>query len=86
MFVNCLDDGKWAIFFREKDPDALASRLRELAEDEALYNGLSSQSAGAWQRLRISLFWANLIERWLSGNDEDLDWLCRFTLKNYAYV
>ena len=87
MFVSRLDDdGKSALFFPEKNPDALASRLRELAEDASLYNRLSSQSEEAWQRLRIPLLWGDLIERWLSGRDEDLNWLSQFTLKNHAYV
>jgi len=86
MFLTRLDDRKSALFFREKSPDSLASRLRELAEDASLYNRLSNQSAEAWQRLRIPLLWGDLIERWLSGRDEDLDWLSRLTLKNYPYV
>jgi glycosyltransferase involved in cell wall biosynthesis len=86
MFVGRLDDGNSALFFHEKDSDALARRLRELAGDGSLYHRLSSQSRETWQRLRIPLLWGDLIERWLSGGDEDLDWLTRFTLKNHVYV
>lgn len=78
-FKNCYD----ALIVPEKDPVALATRLRELFEDPDLYYTLSENSAAAFSRIEHPVLWGDLVERWVRGADFDIRWLNNQVLNHW---
>ena len=85
MFRGALVHEESALTFPAGDAGALASAIRRLSGDRALYSKLSSNSSEAWQMLQLPVSWGDLVERWLSDTDADKDWLSAHRLNSGIY-
>jgi hypothetical protein len=85
MFRGALVHGESALVFAASDPDALASAIGRLASDSTLYARLSTNSAAAWEALQLPVAWGTLIEKWLSDDAADKDWLWQHRLTSGLY-
>jgi glycosyltransferase involved in cell wall biosynthesis len=65
MFQLRIRDGENALVFEAGSPGSLASRIRELATDAALYEMLSANAEQAAEGYLCPLKWDRLIEAWL---------------------
>ena len=80
MFRGALKDGENALIFRASDIGALAQALRRLGEDDAVYARLSANSQAAWEALQLPVRWGELLDRWLSGEAADREWIREHSL------
>lgn len=85
MFRGRAVDGVNAVVFKAAQPESLATAVRRLIDDSALYARLSAESAKAWQRLQIPVKWADLVDRWLRDDEEDRAWLAAHSLGSGLY-
>lgn len=80
MFSGHLEHGASALIFPAGQPRALAERIETLLSDPALYARISQGAAQAWERMQIPVRWGEMVDRWVSGTDEDRAWLSGHTL------
>ncbi|MET0284727.1 MAG: glycosyltransferase family 4 protein [Polyangiales bacterium] len=66
MFQLRIRDGENALVFEAGKPGSLASRIRELTADAALYERLSANAEQAAEGYLCPLKWDRLIEAWLN--------------------
>jgi len=85
MFRGAIAHGESALVFRAGDERALAFAIRRLASDAALYAKLSANSLQAWEALQLPVKWGDLIQRWISGRPEDVDWVRHHRLQSGLY-
>jgi len=85
MFRGAIAHEKSALVFRAGDEQALASTIRRLTSDPLLYAKLSANSLAAWEALQLPVKWGELIQRWLSGRREDIDWVLQHRLQSGRY-
>jgi glycosyltransferase involved in cell wall biosynthesis len=85
MFRGALVDGESALTFPAGNSEALASAIRRLRGDPALYSRLSVNSEAAWQALQLPVTFGDLVGRWLSGTTADKEWLRAHRLNSGLY-
>jgi len=85
MFRGTLVDEQSALVFPATNSEALAGAIRRLHRDRDLYARLSRNSAEAWHALQLPVTWGDLIEKWLSGDSDNRDWLCAHRLNSGLY-
>jgi glycosyltransferase involved in cell wall biosynthesis len=83
MFVSNFRDGRDVLIVPERNPDALAFKLRSLFSDASLYQSLSRNSLTAFNRITHPVHWGEFVERWLRDMEEDRDWLHSQTLPRW---
>ena len=71
-FAGWLQHRTDSMLFPPGDTAALAACVRELLDDPALYERISSAAPATWGRLQAPLLWHELIEAWLAGTPESL--------------
>jgi glycosyltransferase involved in cell wall biosynthesis len=71
-FAGSLEHRADSMLFPPGDTAALAACVRELLDDPALYERISSAAPATWGRLQARLLWHELIEAWLAGTPESL--------------
>lgn len=74
-----------AMVFPAGDSAALAACIQKLLSDPALYHQLSHASYEAWEKLQISVKWAELISRWVNDAPMDREWLFEHRLASGRY-
>jgi glycosyltransferase involved in cell wall biosynthesis len=85
MFKNSLGHGSSAMIFPAGNATALASCVEELISDPSLYYSISSRSYETWQRLRLPVKWADILDRWLNHSIEDQKWLFNYRISSGRY-
>jgi len=85
MFRGALRHEESALVFTAGDERALAAAIRRISADPALYEALSERSEAAWEALQLPVKWGTLIERWLSDDPADQQWLMRHALPSGLY-
>lgn len=85
MFKTHLKHGVNSMIFEAGNSVALAECLEKLISDSALYHNLSVASHSTWHQLRLSVKWAELIDRWLDDSPESKQWLFEQRLASGAY-
>ncbi|MEG3841952.1 glycosyltransferase family 4 protein [Microcoleus sp. herbarium14] len=85
MFKTHLKHGVNSMIFEAGNSVALAECLEKLISDSALYRNLSLASHSTWHDLRLSVKWAELIDRWLDDSPESKQWLFEKRLASGAY-
>lgn len=83
MFTAYFEDRTDLVIAPERNPDALAAKLRELFSDAELYRSLSDNSPAAFNRIAHPVHWGDFVERWLHDTSEDRDWLDARTLPHW---
>ncbi|MEL6467654.1 MAG: glycosyltransferase family 4 protein [Pseudomonadota bacterium] len=83
MFTAYFEDRTDLVIAPERNPDALAAKLRELFSDAELYRSLSDNSSAAFNRIAHPVHWGDFVERWLHDTSEDRDWLDARTLPRW---
>src|SRR5205807_7853102 len=86
MFQGKIVDRKSGLVVREKSPKQIAEAVKRYMNDRLLYESVSSQSPAAWSALQLPLHWHALLERWLSGSAEDIEYLKSYSLASGQYV
>ena len=85
MFKTHLKHGVNSMIFEAGNSLALAECLEKLISDPPLYHNLSVTSHSTWYELRLSVKWAELIDRWLDDSPESKQWLFEKRLASGAY-
>ena len=85
MFRGALTHEQSALVFPAGNSEALASALRRLAGNSALYAQLSENSEAAWQALQLPVRWGDLLEHWLLENEAGQEWLWDHRLNSGLY-
>jgi len=85
MFKTHLKHGVNSMIFEAGNSVALAECLEKLISDSALYHNISVASHSTWYELRLSVKWAELIDRWLDDTPESKQWLFEKLLDSGAY-
>ncbi|WP_427162000.1 glycosyltransferase [Aliinostoc sp. HNIBRCY26] len=85
MFKNNLQHGINAMIFPAGNSTLLAVSLEKLIEHPELYEKISQASPQTWERLQISVKWAELIARWLNNSSENQSWLSQHRLNSGIY-
>jgi glycosyltransferase involved in cell wall biosynthesis len=85
MFAHRVHDGDNGVVFEAASVPALASAIRRLSTDAALYRGLSERCEQAAAHHLCPLKNDELWSRWLQGTPDDLRYLSGFSLANHAY-
>jgi glycosyltransferase involved in cell wall biosynthesis len=75
MFRGAIAQDESALIFPAGDEKALASAVKRLAQDPELYGKLSANSLRAWEALQLPVKWGTLMEKWLSDQPADRQWL-----------
>lgn len=75
MFAGHLEHGTSAAIFPAGNVQALAQTIGEVLGNRALYAQLSQGSRLAWNHMQVAVKWGDLIDRWVSGQPEDIAWL-----------
>ncbi len=75
MFRGKIIDGKSGLVARERCPEAIAQSILAYMNDAGLYESISKESAAAWESLQVPLRWGELIERWIRGDEADVEFL-----------
>lgn len=82
MFRGAITHEESALIFPATDEHALAATVRRLANDAELYAALSRNSLAAWEALQLPVQWGQLMEKWLSDQQ---DWLFEHRLASGLY-
>ena len=82
MFCEQLKHRVSAMIFPASDSMALAESLRTLLTAPELYANLSAMSQATWEKLQVSVKWADLLERWLDPAPENQLWIANHCLEN----
>ncbi|PSB49249.1 glycosyl transferase family 1 [filamentous cyanobacterium Phorm 6] len=85
MFKTHLKHGVNSMIFEAGNSVALAECLEKLISDSALYHNISVASHSTWYELRLSVKWAELIDRWLDDTPESKQWLFEKRLASESY-
>ena len=85
MFKTHLKHGVNSMIFEAGNSVALAECLEKLISDSALYHNISVASHSTWYELRLSVKWAQLIDRWLDDSPESKQWLFEQRLASEYY-
>ena len=85
MFKTHLKHGVNSMIFEAGNSVALAECLEKLISDSALYHNISVASHSTWYELRLSVKWAQLIDRWLDDSPESKQWLFEQRLASESY-
>jgi glycosyltransferase involved in cell wall biosynthesis len=85
MFVGRLQDGVDCLMFKAADDAGIAQQVMRLKSDGKLYESLSSQSATTWRRIRCDALVDDVIDHWLGGKSEDVEWLRSYSLGSGRY-
>ena len=85
MFRGALVHQRSALIFPAGESEALAAAIRRLGADRTLYALLSANSSSAWEALQLPVTWGELIERWLSDEPADREWLLEHRLNSGLY-
>jgi glycosyltransferase involved in cell wall biosynthesis len=85
MFRGALVHEESVLVFAASDAGALAATLDRLANDQELYARLSTNSAAAWEALQLPVAWGMFIEKWLSDDPADREWLRHHRLTSGLY-
>ena len=85
MFKTHLKHGVNSMIFEAGNSVALAECLEKLISDSALYHNISVASHSTWYELRLSVKWAELIDRWLDDTPESKQWLFEQRLASESY-
>ncbi|HEY9643447.1 MAG TPA: glycosyltransferase family 4 protein [Coleofasciculaceae cyanobacterium] len=85
MFRNSLSHRSSAMIFPAGSSKALASCVEQLLFDKDLYYSISSRSYETWQKLRLPVKWADILDRWLSHSAEDQRWLFNYRISSGCY-
>lgn len=85
MFRNKLHHQVSAMIFPAGNATAIADCVQKLQAEPNLYFNLSEASYETWQRLRLPVKWADVLEHWLRGLDEDRQWLRQHQLTAEIY-
>ena len=85
MFKTHLKHGVNSMIFEAGNSVALAECLETLISDSPLYHNISVASHSTWHELRLSVKWAELIDRWLDDSPESKQWLFEQRLASGAY-
>ncbi|PSB14667.1 glycosyl transferase family 1 [filamentous cyanobacterium Phorm 46] len=85
MFKTHLKHGVNSMIFEAGNSVALAECLEKLISDSALYHNISVASHSTWYELRLSVKWAELIDRWLDDTPESKQWLFEQRLASEYY-
>lgn len=75
MFKTHLKHRVNSMIFEAGNSLALAECLETLISDSELYHSISVISHSTWHELRLSVKWAELINRWLDDSPESNQWL-----------
>ncbi|WP_118857253.1 glycosyltransferase family 4 protein [Sphingomonas mesophila] len=86
MFIGALNHRTSALIFPASNVQMLASAIRELSQDDSLYEHLSANSAEAWQGLQLPVRWADLIEAWISDDPDQRKWILNHSLASQSYA
>lgn len=70
MFKAYLKEGEGVAFTPEADPTALALTVRSVLTNPDRYAALSQRTADAFDRIRCSNLWHEVIEAWLAGDPD----------------
>jgi glycosyltransferase involved in cell wall biosynthesis len=85
MFRNSLTHGSSAMIFPAGNSSALASCIEKLVTDANLYYSLSVRSYETWQKLRLPVKWADILDRWLDDSPENKKWLSNYQISSDCY-
>jgi glycosyltransferase involved in cell wall biosynthesis len=85
MFRNSLTHGVSAMIFPAGNAAALADRVEKLVSDSTLYYSISARSYETWQKLRLPVKWADMLERWLNDSPENQRWLYSYRVSSGRY-
>jgi glycosyltransferase involved in cell wall biosynthesis len=85
MFRGSLVHEESALIFPAGQSEALAAAIRRLNGDGELYARLSRNSIAAWEALQLPVTWGDLIEKWLSDEPSDREWLFAHRLNSGLY-
>jgi glycosyltransferase involved in cell wall biosynthesis len=85
MFRGALVHEESALIFPAGQSDALAAAIKRLNGDGQLYARLSRNSTAAWEALQLPVTWGDLIEKWLSNDPADQEWLFAHRLNSGLY-
>jgi glycosyltransferase involved in cell wall biosynthesis len=85
MFTGRLQDGVDCLMFKAADDAGIAAQVLRLKGDGKLYESLSRQSAATWRRIRCDALVDDVIDHWLGGKSEDVDWLRSYSLGSGRY-
>jgi glycosyltransferase involved in cell wall biosynthesis len=85
MFRGALKHEESALIFTAKNDSALAAAIRRIRAEPGLYEALSERSAVAWKALQLPVKWGTLVERWLSDDLADQEWIMQHALESGLY-
>ena len=85
MFRNSLSHGSSAMIFPAGNSTALADCVEKLVTDADLYYSLSVRSYETWQKLRLPVKWADILDRWLDDSPENKKWLSNYQVSSDCY-
>ena len=85
MFKTHLKHGVNSMIFEAGNSLALAECIEKLISDSALYHNISVADHSTWHELRLSVKWAELIDRWLDDSPESKQWLFENRLASEYY-
>jgi glycosyltransferase involved in cell wall biosynthesis len=80
MFSGRIVPPQNGMIFRAADPHSLYRTVHDLVHDTALYEQLSRDADLNARNFHGPLKWDQVIDRWLSGTDEDHAWLGQYAL------
>lgn len=86
MFTAYINDGEEALIAPEREPEALAARIRDLFGNADLYTRLSRGSGATFERITHPVLWGEFVERWLQNTYDDRAWLEAQTLPRWRSV
>ncbi len=82
MFTRHLKHRENSMIFAQKNASAMADCIEEALMTPSLYEAISAASHATWDRLRLPVKWADLVNRWVSDTPEDQQWLSERCLAN----
>ena len=85
MFRNSLSHGNSAMVFPAGNSTALANCVEKVVSDAELYYSLSVRSYETWQKLRLPVKWADVLDRWLDDAPENKRWLSSYQVSSDCY-
>ncbi|HEY9631342.1 MAG TPA: glycosyltransferase [Coleofasciculaceae cyanobacterium] len=85
MFRNSLSHGSSAMVFPAGNSTALANCVEKVVSDAELYYSLSVRSYETWQKLRLPVKWADVLDRWLDDAPENKRWLSSYQVSSDCY-
>ncbi len=75
MFISKFRQREDAMVFKASNSRSLAEMVAELVNDPTCYTRLSENAQQTWERLRCTVEWGELLERWVRNNPDDRSWL-----------